>query len=110
MDLSTWSNEEARASIGQFCTAYLARDLAGLGRLWPNMGPEWRTELRGAFETSGELVCVFENIRIIRTSDEFNATARLLTQLPGGEQRRRGLVLSLVPLRDRLVIGNLQVR
>jgi hypothetical protein len=74
------------------------------------MGPEWRTELKEAFSTSGELVCVFENVTIVRTSDEFNATARLLTQLPGGEQRRRSLVLSLVPARDRLVIGNIRVR
>jgi hypothetical protein len=110
VDLSTWSNDEARASIAQFCGAYLARDMGGLNRLWPNMGPEWRTELKEAFSTSGELVCVFENVTIVRTSDEFNATARLLTQLPGGEQRRRSLVLSLVPARDRLVIGNIRVR
>jgi serine/threonine protein kinase len=110
VDLSTWSNDEARASIAQFCGAYLARDMGGLNRLWPNMGPEWRTELKEAFSTSGELVCVFENVTLVRTSDEFNATARLLTQLPGGEQRRRSLVLSLVPARDRLVIGNIRVR
>ena len=109
-NLSTWSNEEARASIAQFCGAYLARDMGGLSRLWPNMGPEWRSELREAFATTGELVCVFENVTIVRTSEEFSATARLLTQLPGGEQRRRGLVISLVPARDRLVIGNIRVR
>ena len=110
VDLSTWSNEEARAAISQFCGAYLGRDLGGLNRLWPNMGPEWRGEFKEAFDTKGELVCVFENVTLVRTSDEFNATARLLTQLPGGEQRRRGLVLSLVPARDRLVIGNIKVR
>ncbi len=109
-NLSTWSNEEARAAIAQFCGAYLARDMGGISRLWPNMGPEWRSELRDAFATSGELVCVFENVTIVRTSEEFSATARLLTQLPGGEQRRRGLVISLVPARDRLVIGNIRVR
>ena len=44
MDLSTWSNEEARATIAQFCGAYLGRDIGGLGRIWPNMDPAWRTE------------------------------------------------------------------
>jgi hypothetical protein len=110
VDLSTWSNEEARASIAQFCGAFLGRDIGGLNRLWPNMEPAWRSEFREAFATEGELVCVFESVRIIRTSDEFNATARLLTQLPGGEQRRRNLELTLVPARDRLVIGNIRVR
>ena len=109
-DLSTWSNDEARSAIARFCGAYLARDLGGIGRLWPNLGPEWRNELREAFATEGELVCVFENVVIVRTSEEFNATARLLTQLPGGEQRRRSLVISLVPSGDRLVFGNIRVR
>jgi hypothetical protein len=109
-DLTTWSNDEARATIAQFCGAYRARDIGGLNRLWPNMGPEWRTELREAFGTSGELVCVFENVVIVRASDEFSASAVLLTQLPGEDQRRRRLVISLVPARDRLVIGNFRVR
>ena len=110
VDLSTWSNEEARASIAQFCGAYQARDIGGLSRLWPNMEPAWRTEFREAFATEGELVCVFENLTLVRTSDEFNASARLLTQLPGGSQRRRSLNITLVPARDRLVIGNIRVR
>jgi len=110
VDMSTWSVEEAHATIAQFCGAYKGRDMGGLGRLWPNMGPEWRNELREAFATSGELVCVFEDVRVIRTSEEFTGTARLLTQLPGSEQRRRGLSLTLVPARDRLVIGNVRVR
>lgn len=110
VDLSTWSNEEARASIAQFCGAYLGRDMGGLNRLWPNMEPAWRNELREAFATEGELVCVFENVTLIRTSEEFAAKARLLTQLPGGSQRRRSLEISLVPARDRLVIGNIRVR
>jgi hypothetical protein len=109
-DLSTWSNDEARATISQFCGAYLGRDMGGLNRLYPNMGPEWRTEFREAFGTTGELVCVFENVTIVRASDEFSVSARLLTQLPGGDQRRRSLVLSLVPARDRLVIGTIRVR
>lgn len=110
VDTSTWSNEEARAVIAQFCGAYKARDLGGLNRMWPNMSPEWRAEFREAFSTSGELVCVFEDVRVFRASEEFGAQARLLTQLPGGEQRRRSLSLSLVPARDRLVIGNIRVR
>jgi hypothetical protein len=110
VDLSTWSNVEARASIAQFCTAYVARDIAGLNRLWPNMEPAWRAEFREAFAAEGELVCVFESVNIVRTSDEFTATARLLTQLPAGAQRRRQLALTLVPARDRLVIGNIRVR
>ncbi len=110
VDLSTWSNEEARATIAQFCGAYLARDIGGLGRIWPNMDPAWRAEFREAFATEGELVCVFESVTLVRTTDEFNATARLLTQLPGGELRRRSLGMTLVPARDRLVIGNIRVR
>ncbi len=110
VDLSTWSNEEARASIAQFCGAYLGRDLGGLNRLWPNMEPAWRKEFQEAFATEGELVCVFESVTLVRTSDEFNASARLLTQLPGGAQRRRNLAMTLVPSRDRLVIGNIRVR
>jgi hypothetical protein len=110
VDLSTWSNEEARATIAQFCGAFLGRDMGGLNRLWPNMEPGWRTEFREAFATEGELVCVFEAVTIVRTSEEFNATARLLTQLPGGTQRRRQLALTLVPARDHLVIGNIRVR
>jgi hypothetical protein len=110
VDLSTWSNDEARATIAQFCGAYQGRDLGGLNRLWPNMEPAWRTEFREAFATEGELVCVFESVTIVRTTDEFDTTARLLTQLPGGSQRRRVLRLTLVPARDRLVIGNIKVR
>lgn len=110
VDLSTWSNAEANATISQFCGAYLGRDIGGLSRLWPNMDPAWRTEFRDAFATEGELVCVFESVTIVRTSDEFQATARLLTQLPGAAQRRRALTLTLVPARDRLVIGNVRVR
>jgi hypothetical protein len=49
-------------------------------------------------------------VTIVRASDEFSVSARLLTQLPGGDQRRRSLVLSLVPARDRLVIGTIRVR
>ena len=109
-DLSIWSNEEARAAISQFSGAYLGRDIGGLNRLWPTMGPAWRAEFRDAFATTGELVCVFENLTIVRASDEFNVSARLLTQLPGGEQRRRTLIITLVPARDRLVIGNIRVR
>ena len=74
------------------------------------MDPAWRSEFREAFATEGELVCVFETVTIVRTSDEFQATTRLLTQLPGGSQRRRALALTLVPARDRLVIGNIRVR
>jgi serine/threonine-protein kinase len=110
IDLSTWSNEEARATIAQFCGAYLGRDLGGLNRIWPNMDPAWRTEFREAFATEGELVCVFESVTLVRATDEFNATARLLTQLPGAEQRRRSLAMTLVPARDRLIIGNIRVR
>lgn len=110
VDTTTWSNEEARATIAQFCGAYIGRDIGGLHRLWPNMGPEWRAEFKDAFSTSGELVCVFEDVRVFRASEEFGASARLLTQLPGGEQRRRSLSLTLVPARDRLVIGNVRVR
>ncbi|BCS31104.1 hypothetical protein TBR22_A03040 [Luteitalea sp. TBR-22] len=109
-DLSLWSNDEARATISQFCGAYKGRDMGGLNRLYPNMGPAWRNELEEAFRTTGELVCVFENVTIVRASDEFGVRASLLTQLPGGEQRRRSLVLSLVPARDRLVIGTISVR
>ena len=108
--MSIWSNEEARAAISQFSGAYLGRDIGGLNRLWPTMGPAWRAEFRDAFATTGELVCVFENLTIVRASDEFNVSARLLTQLPGGEQRRRTLIITLVPARDRLVIGNIRVR
>jgi len=110
VDLSTWSNEEARATISQFCGAYLARDLGLLNRLWPNMSPAWRTEFKEAFSTEGELVCVFESVTIVRATDEFNAVTRLLTQLPGAAQRRRNLTLTLVPARDRLVIGNISVK
>jgi len=109
-DLSIWSNDEARAAISQFTGAFLGRDLGGLNRLWPTMDPAWRNEFREAFATNGELVCVFENVTIVRASDEFNVSARLLTQLPGGDQRRRSLVITLVPARDRLVIGNIRVR
>jgi hypothetical protein len=110
VDLSTWSNDEAHATLSQFCGAYLGRDIGGLTRLWPNMEPAWRSEFREAFEAQGELVCVFENVTIYRTSDEFTGTAQLLTQLPGSAQRRRRLAVTLVPARDRLVIGNLRVR
>jgi tetratricopeptide (TPR) repeat protein/predicted Ser/Thr protein kinase len=109
-DLSIWSNDEARAAISQFTGAYLGRDMGGLNRLWPTMDPAWRAEFREAFATSGELVCVFENVTIVRASDEFNVSARLLTQLPGGDLRRRTLIITLVPARDRLVIGNIRVR
>jgi hypothetical protein len=30
--------------------------------------------------------------------------------LPGGDLRRRTLIITLVPARDRLVIGNIRVR
>ena len=109
VDLSTWSNEEARASIAQFCGAYIGRDIGGLSRLWPNMEPAWRTEFREAFATEGELVCVFENVTLVRTSDEFTATAvcsRSSRRCAAPAQ----LALTLVPASDRLVIGNIRVR
>ena len=109
-DLSTWSTEEARAVLGQFQGAYDGRDLGGLRRLWPNMDPVWVSEFRDAFATTGSLVCVFENVSIVRATDQFMMTVRLLTQLPGEEPRRRNLVITLVPARDRLVIGNVRVR
>jgi serine/threonine protein kinase len=110
VDLSTWSNDEAHAALSQFCGAYRGRDIGGLTRLWPNMEPAWRAEFREAFETEGELVCVFENVTLFRTSDEFSGTAQLLTQLPGSALRRRRLAVTLVPARDRIVIGNLRAR
>jgi hypothetical protein len=110
VDLSTWSTEEARAVLSQFQGAYLNRDLGGLRRLWPTMDPTWAGELRDAFATTGSLVCVFENVSIVRATDQFMMTGRLLTQLPGEEPRRRNLVITLVPARDRLVIGNVRVR
>ena len=60
--------------------------------------------------TEGALVCVLENVTIVRTTDEFNAMVRLITQLPGRDLRRRQLALTLVPSGDRLVIGNLKAR
>jgi hypothetical protein len=108
--MSLWSNAEAQAAIARFTGAYVARDMGGLTRLWPTMDPAWRNELREAFATTGELVCVFENVTIVRTSEDFSVSARLLTQLPGGEQRRRSLVITLVPVGDRLVFGNIRVR
>jgi hypothetical protein len=110
VDLSTWSTEEARAVLSQFQGAYFNRDLGGLRRLWPTMDPVWVSEFRDAFVTSGSLVCVFENVSIVRATDQFMMTGRLLTQLPGEEPRRRNLVITLVPARDRLVIGNVRVR
>ena len=108
--MSLWSNAEAQGAIARFSGAYVARDMGGLNRLWPAMDPAWRNEFTEAFATKGELVCVFENITIVRTSDDFSVSARLLTQLPGGEQRRRALVITLAPVGDRLVIGNIRVR
>ncbi len=74
------------------------------------MDPNWSSEFRDAFATTGALVCVFENVSIVRATDQFMVTARLLTQLPGEEIRRRSLVIALVPARDRLVIGGIRVR
>ncbi len=110
VDTGTWSTEEARVVVEGFQSAYLARDLGALRRLWPTMDPTWVGEFRDAFATTGALVCVFENVSIVRATDQFMVTARLLTQLPGEDSRRRGLVITLVPARDRLVIGNIRVR
>ena len=109
-DLSNWSTEEARAVLGRFQGAFIGRDIGGLRRMWPNLEPTWANEFREAFATSGTLVCVFENVSIVRTSDQFIVTSTLLTQLPGEDLRRRNLTITLVPARDRLVIGNIRVR
>ncbi|MBA2354207.1 MAG: hypothetical protein H0V80_06005, partial [Acidobacteria bacterium] len=110
VDLSTWSTAEAHAVITAFAGAYGSRDIAGMRRIWPVIDPAWEAEFKEAFATKGELVCVFEQTSATRTSDQFVVTARLLTQLPDGDQRRRSLVITLEPQRDRLVISRIRVR
>ena len=112
VDLSTWSNEEARAFVDQLpgCVPRVGTS-AACSRLWPNMEPTWANEFRMPSPPRATLVCVFENVtHRPRRPISSCSPRKLLTQLPGEDQRRRNLSITLVPARDRLVIGNIRVR
>lgn len=103
-------SEQIRAVLGRFAGAYVGKDIGGLRRLWPSMDGAFEAEVQDAFKDSGELVWTFLDQRIMRTSEEVVVIARVLSQTPGAEQRRRTMTFTIVPQGELLIIKSIRIQ
>ncbi len=105
--MANWNSEQVQDVMRQFRSAYEARNITALQRLWPSMDPATERRFRGTFGTPGELQWIPLSQRVVRQSDRATVIASVMniTPLPEGTDRRTiEVTVEIAPQGDTLVI------